>query len=257
MVVQSREKFDIPYSTAASNGSSHGTYTVKEKPLGSGRPIRIVTIGAGASGLNVARNVKVHMKNVELQVYDKNDAVGGTWLENTYPGCGCDIPSHNYQYSWQPNPDWNKYYSPQPEILEYFQNTAVKHDLLKYIKLKHKVIEAVWNEDEGLWRFKIENIATGEVFDDRAHFFINASGYLNNWKWPQIQGLESFKGELLHSAAWKPETPLKGKKVAVIGYGSSGIQLVTAIQPEVEHLVTFIRGPTVCQDFALSIFCSY
>lgn len=220
------------------------SYHIIEEPLGTARPIRVITIGAGASGLNIARNVKEHMKNVSLQIYDKNSTVGGTWLENRYPGCGCDIPSHNYQYSWEPNPRWNKYYSPQPEILEYFQTAAKKHGLLPYVKFGHRVVEAVWNEDEGVWKFEIENLQTGEVFKDYGHYFINASGYLNNWKWPQIEGLHSFKGDLLHSAAWSSDIDLKEKSVAVIGYGSSGIQLVTAIQPEVKHLTTFIRGPT-------------
>ncbi|CAM1508671.1 Fc.00g055190.m01.CDS01 [Cosmosporella sp. VM-42] len=219
-------------------------YSITEQPLGTPRPIRIITIGAGASGLNVARNIKEHMKGVSLQIYDKNGTVGGTWLENRYPGCGCDIPSHNYQYSWEPNPGWNKYYSPQPEILGYFERVAEKHGLLPYVCFRHKVTEAVWNEADGIWEFEIENLGTGEVFKDYGHFFINASGYLNNWKWPEISGLHSFGGDLLHSAAWKPDVSLKDKSVAVIGYGSSGIQLVTAIQPEVKHLTTFIRGPT-------------
>ncbi|KAH8666993.1 putative MoxY [Xylariales sp. PMI_506] len=219
-------------------------YTILEEPLGYAREIRIVTIGAGASGLNVARNVTKHLKNVSLQIYEKNDDVGGTWLENRYPGCACDIPSHNYQYSWEPNPNWTSYYSPQPEILEYFRGAARKHDLLKFVEFKTKVVDARWDESAGVWRFKIERLETGEIFQDYAHFFINASGYLNNWKWPKIPGLDTFAGDLLHSAAWKPETDLAGKAVAVIGYGSSGIQIVTAIQPQVKSLTTFIRGPT-------------
>ncbi|KAF7547460.1 hypothetical protein G7046_g9001 [Stylonectria norvegica] len=249
MVIESSPKSEAAMPTnPTSNGmiaeQFSNVYKIIENPLGAAKPIRIITIGAGASGLNIARNVKEHMKNVQLQIYDKNESVGGTWLENRYPGCGCDIPSHNYQYSWEPNPHWNKYYSPQPEILEYFQKAAEKHGLLPYIKFGYKVVEAVWSEEEGYWKFKIENLRTGEVFDDYAHFFINASGYLNNWKWPDIPGLQCFQGDLLHSAAWDPNVSLKEKSVAVIGYGSSGIQLVTAIQPEVKHLTTFIRGPT-------------
>ncbi|KAH8898645.1 steroid monooxygenase-like protein [Thozetella sp. PMI_491] len=219
-------------------------YAVLEQPMGTAREMRIITIGAGASGLNVARNVAKHMKNVSLQIYEKNHAVGGTWLENRYPGCACDIPSHNYQYSWEPNPHWTSYYSPQPEILDYFQRAAEKHGLLKYVQFRTKVVNARWDEDAGVWRFKIERLDTGEVFEDYGHFFINASGYLNNWKWPQIEGLHTFAGDLLHSASWKPEKTLEGKSVAVIGYGSSGIQVVTAIQPVVKSLTTFIRGPT-------------
>ncbi|KKY20773.1 putative steroid monooxygenase [Phaeomoniella chlamydospora] len=181
-------------------------YCIVEEPLGHARPVRIVTIGAGASGINVARNVKEHMKNVEFQMYEKNSEIGGTWTENRY--------------------------------------AAEKSGLIQFIKFQHKVVEAVWNESRGVWQFKIENLATGETFQDYAHFFINASGYLNNWKWPDIAGLQDFQGDLMHSASWKPGTELYDKSVAVIGCGSSGIQLVANIQPMVKHLTTFIRQPT-------------
>ncbi|CAK7212641.1 hypothetical protein SEUCBS140593_001571 [Sporothrix eucalyptigena] len=219
-------------------------YTILEQPLGTPRPIRIVVVGAGASGLNVVRNVKEHMQNVDIQVYEKNGVVSGTWFENSYPGCACDIPSHNYQYSWAPNPGWSEYYASQKEIREYFERAASEHGLLPYIQFGQKVVDARWEETEGVWRFKIEDVSTGEVKEDYGHFLINASGYLNNWKWPTIDGLHSFKGPLLHSGAWDNSVGLAGKNVAVIGYGSSGIQLVTAIQPLVKSLTTFIRGPT-------------
>ncbi|CAK7200449.1 hypothetical protein SEUCBS139899_003144 [Sporothrix eucalyptigena] len=219
-------------------------YTILEQPLGTPRPIRIVVVGAGASGLNVVRNVKEHMQNVDIQVYEKNGVVSGTWFENSYPGCACDIPSHNYQYSWAPNPGWSEYYASQKEIREYFERAASEHGLLPYIQFGQKVVDARWEETESVWRFKIEDVSTGEVKEDYGHFFINASGYLNNWKWPTIDGLHSFKGPLLHSGAWDNSVDLAGKNVAVIGYGSSGIQLVTAIQPLVKSLTTFIRGPT-------------
>ncbi|KAF4121709.1 putative flavoprotein CzcO associated with the cation diffusion facilitator CzcD [Geosmithia morbida] len=220
------------------------TYRILEKPFGTARPIRIIAIGAGASGISIARNIKEHMKNVTLRIYEKNSAVGGTWLENQYPGCRCDIPSHNYQYSWEPNHRWSKYYSPQPEILEYFQTTARKHGLDSHVSFDHRVSEARWDESGGIWRFKVEDLQTGETVEDWGHFFINASGFLNNWKWPSIPGLDSFNGQLVHSAAWSPEVDLKGKHVAVIGNGSSGIQIVTAIQPEVKKLTSFLRSPT-------------
>ncbi|RDW58681.1 FAD protein [Coleophoma cylindrospora] len=219
-------------------------YVIDEHPFGEPRRLRVITIGAGASGLNVARAVGAFMKNIDLQLYEKNADVGGTWLENRYPGCACDIPSHNYQYTWEPNPYWNKYYAPAAEILKYFQGVADKYNLRKYIKFQHQVVKAVWDEDEAVWNFKIKNLVTGEEVDDYCHFFINASGYLNNWKWPDIPGLHSFKGSLLHSAAWDPKIDLKDKAVAVLGCGSSGIQIVPSIQPTVKHLTTFIRSPT-------------
>lgn len=229
----------------ATNGTAAHGYTVVEEPMGTARRLRIVVIGAGASGLNVIRNVKEHMQNVELQVYEKNDVVSGTWYENSYPGCACDIPSHNYQYSWAPNPYWSEYYASQSEIQGYFEKAAADHGLLPYIRFGKKIVRAAWQEDEKVWKFQIEDVHSGAVTEDYGHFFINAGGYLNNWKWPTIPGLHSFAGPLLHSGAWDPKVDLAGKNVAVIGYGSSGIQVVTALQPVVKSLTTFIRGPTV------------
>ncbi|KIH88733.1 dimethylaniline monooxygenase [Sporothrix brasiliensis 5110] len=219
-------------------------YSIVEQPMGTARPLRVVVVGAGASGLNVVRSIKEHMKHIEVVVYEKNGGVAGTWLENRYPGCACDIPSHNYQYSWAPNPEWSEYYASQQEIRAYLETTAEAHGLLPYVQFEQKVVEAKWDEEAGQWRFTIESVATGTRSTDSGHFFINASGYLNNWKWPTIDGLHSFKGPLLHSAAWDDSIDLAGKHVAVIGYGSSGIQLVTAIQPIVKQLTTFVRGPT-------------
>jgi cation diffusion facilitator CzcD-associated flavoprotein CzcO len=128
-----------------------GKYVVDEHPLGQPRQLRVIATGSGASALNVARSIDVHMKNVDLVLYEKNHDLGGTWLENTYLGCACDIPSHCYQYSCSPNPKWNKFYSPapEPEILKYFQDTAEEYGLRKYIKFKHQIIGATWNEERG------------------------------------------------------------------------------------------------------------
>ncbi|KAL2419678.1 FAD-binding monooxygenase tazF [Exophiala dermatitidis] len=219
-------------------------YEVTEKPLGEPRKLRVITIGAGASGLNMARQIESHMKNVEHIIYEKNEDVGGTWFENRYPGCACDIPSHNYQFTWEPNPDWSTFYSAAPEILSYFKSLATKYELYRYIKLRHKVAEAVWHDETSRWLLKIEDMTTGQIVDDWCDFLINGAGILNNWKWPDIPGLHSFKGTLVHSANWPKDVDLKGKTVAVLGCGSSAVQIVPTIQPEVKDLVTFIRSPT-------------
>jgi cation diffusion facilitator CzcD-associated flavoprotein CzcO len=104
-------------NTTNNNATANETrYAVQETPLGSTRPIRVIAIGAGASGLNLAHQVNKHMSNIELTIYEKNPEVGGTWYENRYPGCACDIPSHNYQFTWAPNPDWSALYV-QPFLL--------------------------------------------------------------------------------------------------------------------------------------------
>ncbi|KAH6868165.1 putative monooxygenase [Alternaria rosae] len=237
---------------SASGGQA---YTVEDTILGHSRPLRVICIGAGATGIDLAYKMKRHLTSFELQIYEKNPELGGTWFENTYPGCACDIPAHIYEYEWAPNPDWSQFYASQPEILQYFRDTARKFDLEKFIRFGSEVVEARWNEDKGQWLIRILDRSTGAIAEDWCHFFINGGGFLNNWQWPQIEGLHSFQGSLLHSAAWQNDVELKGKRVAVIGNGSSGIQLVTAIQPAAAHLTTFIRSPTwiattLGQDFA-------
>ncbi|EHL01173.1 putative sterigmatocystin biosynthesis monooxygenase stcW [Glarea lozoyensis 74030] len=157
--------------------TSNVSYAVSERPLGTPRHVRIVTIGAGASGINMIRTLREKLSDYEHVVYDKNPSVGGTWYENRYPGCRCDIPAHNYQFSWKKNPAW-------------------------------------------------------KLFDDFCHFLLDATGILNKWKWPDIPGLNNFKGDLLHTANWPKDFEYSGKRVAVIGNGSSGVQLVPAIQKE-------------------------
>ncbi|EEU44226.1 uncharacterized protein NECHADRAFT_48557, partial [Fusarium vanettenii 77-13-4] len=179
-----------------------------------------------------------------------------------YPGIACDIPAHIYQFTWAPNPTWGEFYASGPEILRYFQDTAKKFDLEKYANLKHCVTRAEWNEDDGTWKLEILNEETKQTMTDYCHFLINGSGFLNHtkvflghWTFPNIPGLHSFKGPLMHTANWDNDVPLDTKKIGLIGNGSSGIQLLTAIQPLAKHLTTFIRSPTwittvYLQDYA-------
>ncbi|RMJ03531.1 hypothetical protein CDV36_014938 [Fusarium kuroshium] len=228
-------------------------HEIPERRLGEPRHLRIVTVGAGAAGLNLAYQMERHMKAVDHIIYEKNPEVGGTWYENRYPGCACDIPSHNYQFTWEPNPDWNNFYSPAPEILEYFKRLAKKYDLYRFIKLSHQVVGARWISSEGIWRIKVKVLETDTIIEDWCHFMITASGILNNWKWPDIPGLHSFNGKLMHSAAWESGTTWKDKTVAVLGCGSSGVQIVPTMQPTVKKLITFIRTPTwITAGFAQS-----
>ena len=179
-----------------SAGSSNAP-TVLQHRLGTARPLRIITIGAGASGLNMARQIDQHMQHVTHVIYEKNTDVGGTWFENRYPGCACDIPSHNYQFTWEPNPHWNHLqvfpylasrptrltqflhsYSPAAEILEYFRHVANKYELYRFIKLQHRVVSAIWHEQESRWNLRIENLESGDVLDDWCDFMISGSGIL-------------------------------------------------------------------------------
>ncbi|KIW84398.1 hypothetical protein Z517_03648 [Fonsecaea pedrosoi CBS 271.37] len=231
--------------TPTLNGTDHGEeYRILEQPLGTTRRLRIITIGAGISGINMIRTLRKTMTDYEHVVYEKNPEVGGTWYENRYPGCQCDHPSHNYQFTWKPNPRWTQFSANAEEIKDYAIRCCDDEDMRPEIKLSHKIINAKWCEDLGEWELKIENLVSREIVDDRCHFLLNATGILNNWKWPNLPGLFDFQGDLVHSAAWPESFDYRNKKVAVIGNGSSGVQIVPSIQPHVKELVHLIRSPT-------------
>ncbi|GAB7341480.1 hypothetical protein MBLNU457_7713t1 [Dothideomycetes sp. NU457] len=220
----------------------HG-YSILEQPMGTKRPIRVILMGAGASALNFLKKAEEQLQDVKITVYEKNHDVGGTWLENRYPGAACDIPSVNYQFSWKIKL-WSHFYSYSPEIWRYLKDIEEENDFIaKYIKLKHQIEHAEWSESDGVWKLRVEDLSSGKVFDDEAEFFINGGGVLNNWKWPDVPGLHDFTGKLMHSAHYDEGYPLEGKRVAVLGAGSSGVQIVASIQPQVKQLYHWIRSP--------------
>ncbi|CAG9953721.1 unnamed protein product [Clonostachys rosea f. rosea IK726] len=221
------------------------TYEITEQPIGTRRPIRVVCLGAGYSGLmmSIMFSQKMQGKNAELVVYERNLDLGGTWLENRYPGCKCDIPAHNYAYSFAPKPDWPNYYATSQQIHQYMHEVADKYDCKKYIKLQHSVQSATWNEGNGKWDLKIKD-ASGSIIGDEADVFINASGVLNNWKWPSIKGIDKYQGKLVHSARWDESYDFAGKKTAVIGIGSSGIQIVPKLAKVCGSMDLFVRSKT-------------
>ncbi len=225
-------------SLAQSNGT---TYRIKSQWHSARKQMRVIHVGAGAAGLCMAYKMKHYMKDFDLTCYEKNDEVGGTWYENRYPGCACDVPAHAYTFSWEPNPNWSSFYAYGPEIKRYFQDFAEKYGLMKYVQLKSRVLKAVWNEDEGIWEVDVN--VNGEVVKDWAHIFVNGTGFLNDWKWPKIEGLHDFEGRLMHSANWQ-DLNWAGKKVGVVGTGSSAIQIVPQIQKTAEHLTCFMRSVT-------------
>ncbi|KAI9925904.1 hypothetical protein ASPWEDRAFT_113544 [Aspergillus wentii DTO 134E9] len=205
------------------------------------RTLKVLVIGAGASGLLLAYKLQRHFDCVEITVFEKNPAVSGTWFENRYPGCACDVPSHCYTWSFEPNPNWSANYAGADEIRQYFVDFCHRHDLQKYIHLEHEVVHAAWKSETGHWEVQVRDIQHNSHTQHTAHILINATGILNQWKWPSIPGLQSFQGDLLHSAAWDSSVNLEDKTVAVIGNGSSGIQIVPAILPQVRKLVHFTR----------------
>ena len=148
--------------------------------------------------------------------------------------CACDVPSHTYQFSWEPNPHWSKFYSPAPEILEYLNFVVDKHDLRKFMHFNHRARHSEWNESTSTWRVDLEiTDAAGKVtsITKECEVLIQGLGTLNNFKYPDIEGLGSFRGDLMHTANWDSSKDLTGQKVAVIGNGASAVQVVAEIQP--------------------------
>ncbi|KAJ9608099.1 hypothetical protein H2200_007087 [Cladophialophora chaetospira] len=220
-------------------------YQIVEQPIGTHRPLRVACLGAGYSGLMMSIVVSQKMKdsNVEFVIYERNSDLGGTWLENRYPGCKCDIPAHNYAYSFAPKSDWPNYYATSQQIHKYMHEVADKYDCKRYIKLQHSIQEAAWNDESAKWRLSVED-AGGHTFIDHVDVFINAGGVLNNWKWPNIHGLHDFQGTLMHSAQWDKDYDFTGKKVAVIGIGSSGIQIVPQLAKVCGSMDLYIKSKT-------------
>lgn len=160
------------------NASMDDSYKVSEEPLGSSKHIRIVVIGAGASGLNMIRTLRLTLSNYELIVYEKNEDVGGTWFENRYPGCRCDVPSHNYQFSWRQNHEWSNFFAPAKEIQEYLCRICDEEGMRDTIKTSHLVSSAGWSEEKGVWNLTVRNEKTCEEFDDYANFLLDGTGIL-------------------------------------------------------------------------------
>ncbi|EME38864.1 flavin-binding monooxygenase-like protein [Dothistroma septosporum NZE10] len=236
----------VDYSTPGSTGYNIPQNTTWNAP--SNRKIRVLTIGAGISGILMAYQLQKHCENVEHVVYEKNEDVGGTWLENRYPRAGCDIPSHAYTYQFALNPDWPRFFSFAPDIWAYLNKVCETFDLKKYMRFHVEVVGCYWQEHAGEWVVKLrEHLPNHEVreFEDRCNVLLYGAGVLNNFKFPDIPGLQDrFKGRVIHTARWPKdykEEDWAKERVAVIGSGASSIQTVPGMQPYAKHLDIFVR----------------
>ncbi|KAI0144715.1 flavin-binding monooxygenase [Pestalotiopsis sp. NC0098] len=224
---------------------SASPFTLKDEPLENQRSLKVRVIGAGYSGIYLGIRIPQRLRNIDLQIYEKNDGLGGTWWVNRYPGCACDVPSHSYQYSFEPNPDWSNFYAPQAEICAYLDRVADKYGVKRFVKLQHEVVSCEWDVLSQKWNMNIRRLDTGEEFSDDAHVLISAKGNLSDPAWPEIPGLDTFGGEVMHSAGWKEGCDFKNKKIGVIGNGSSAIQIVPQLQKiEGTRLSCFVRSKT-------------
>jgi cation diffusion facilitator CzcD-associated flavoprotein CzcO len=197
---------------------------------------RVAIIGGGFAGLGMAIRLKQAGMD-DFVILERADALGGTWRDNTYPGCAVDVHSHLYSYSFAPNPDWSRVYAPQAEIWAYIERVAREHDVLRHVRFGHDVVGGDWDADAGCWRLRTSG---GDV---DARVVVSGMGPLSNPVPPQVPGLQTFAGHVFHSARWDHEHDLRGRRVAVVGTGSSAAQFVPEIQPVVEHLTVFQRTP--------------
>ena len=215
---------------------------VPDYPQCTPKRLKIIHVGMGASGLLFAYKSR-KLSNVEVICYERNSTMGGTWLENKYPGCACDIPAHTYTYPFYPNPEWSGYYSYSHEIQLYFTRFAKQFDLEKYGVYDTEVLSAQWDSTTAKWRIALRGPA-GTVFTDTCDVLVNGSGIFNKWKWPAIDGLHDFRGVLAHSADWPQDLDWTGKRIAVIGTGSSSIQMVPQFAKTAEQVTVFMRNKT-------------
>lgn len=201
------------------------------------RDLDAIIVGAGFSGL--AAGIGLLRENIrDFVIVEKADRVGGTWRENTYPGAACDVPSHLYSYSFEPNPGWSRTYGEQAEILAYLEHCADKYQLRPHLRFGAEVVGASFHPTTGRWSVRLRS---GETLVARA--LILGNGALHLPSLPQIPGLDRFAGRQFHSAQWDHGYDLAGKRVAVIGTGASAIQFVPKIAPVVDRLHLFQRTP--------------
>ena len=200
-----------------------------------GRDLRVAVIGAGMAGILSAIRLR-ESGYTDLVVYEKADRVGGTWRENTYPGIACDVPSHLYSYSFRPNPEWSHRYSPGHEIQAYFERVAAESGVDRLVRFGEEVVQAVF--DAGRW-----HLVTSTGRRDTVDVVVAATGVLHHPHVPDIPGLDSFAGVAVHSARWRDDIELDGRRIGVIGTGSTAIQLTAAAVDRVASLSLFQRTP--------------
>ena len=197
--------------------------------------VRVAIVGSGFAGLGAA--IALEREGVEYAVLERAHDVGGTWRDNTYPGCRCDVPSHLYSFSFALNPEWSETYSPQPEIWAYLRRVAEEYHVLDKIRFGHEVHSARWNEPLQQWTL---DTAAGVVTAD---VVLLGNGPLAEPALPDIPGISSFEGTMFHSAQWDHSHRLDGERVAVIGTGASAIQFVPEIQKAAGRVTVFQRTP--------------
>eukprot|EP01111_Echinosteliopsis_oligospora_P017690 TRINITY_DN7769_c0_g1_i1.p1 TRINITY_DN7769_c0_g1~~TRINITY_DN7769_c0_g1_i1.p1 ORF type:complete len:520 (-),score=102.96 TRINITY_DN7769_c0_g1_i1:38-1597(-) len=228
----------LSYLTGRSNnanGNEKVTYSNGTTPS-------IVIVGSGISGMCAAIQLKRQLGLTSFTLYSLENEVGGTWMVNVYPGCACDVPSHLYSFSFEPNPNWTEKYSGQREIHKYLIDVAKKHDLYSHIKFRTAITSAIWDSSKNKYHISSKNLDTGLIEESFADILINGGGGL---RIPNIpEKFKEFKGPLCHSAQWNPSLDFHDKTVAIIGSGASAIQIIPQLAESVKKLQVYQRTAT-------------
>ena len=204
-----------------------------------GRPFRVAIVGAGMSGIAVAH--RLDQAGVDYVILEKNADVGGTWLENRYPGCRVDVPNHFYSYSFAQTPEWPQYYATQSSLLDYFRTCASELGVRDHVRFETEVLDATWDDTRGVWRIEVRGPDGTDTVE--SHALVSAVGQLNRPNLPDLPGIDDFAGEWFHSARWDPDVDLEGKRVAIIGTGASAAQFIPAVAERASELTVFQRTP--------------
>ncbi|HEY1597011.1 MAG TPA: NAD(P)/FAD-dependent oxidoreductase, partial [Thermoleophilaceae bacterium] len=200
------------------------------------KPTRsVAVVGAGFGGVGAVVMLQ-RAGYQDVTVFEKGERVGGVWHHNTYPGAACDVPSHLYEFSFAPNPRWSRRYAPQAEIQAYLEDVARSHGVLDRIKTNTEVTRATWDEERLKW------VLETSAGPHEADVLVTACGQLSVPSVPPLRGLDSFEGPAFHTAEWRHDVELRGKRVAVIGSGCSAIQTVPQIQPIARQIDVYQRS---------------
>jgi cation diffusion facilitator CzcD-associated flavoprotein CzcO len=203
--------------------------------------VDVLIVGAGFSGICMGiKLLEAGMKNFLL--IEKSEDVGGTWYENRYPGCACDVPAHLYSFSFERNPSWTRMFAGQQEIWQYLRSCVQRYGLTPYLRFKTRFREAAWDDADGHWRICVSDSSRDNLII-RARVLVSGMGALHVPHYPEIPGIERFTGPSFHSATWRSDVDLSGKRVAVVGTGASAIQFIPHIASRTGKLHVFQRTP--------------
>ena len=199
------------------------------------RKLRVAVLGAGMSGILAA--IRLQQAGVyEVVVFEKAERIGGTWRDNHYPGLTCDVPAHAYTFSFAPHAEWSSFLAPGPEIQQYFEGLVRQFQIESLIRFNQEVSSCIW-QNQG-WQLQTSS-GLQQSFD----IVIAATGVLHHLNQPEIKGLDSFAGDCFHSARWDHSVPLQGRRVGVIGNGSTGVQIVSNLAGKASRVVHIQRSP--------------